>query len=141
MTRTRAQALVALVSGFLFALGLGLSGMTQPHKVIGFLDIQNWDPTLVFVMIGAIAVHALAFYSLKRRKTPLLDLKWHLPLKKEITVSLIFGSALFGIGWGLGGYCPGPALTSVFTMNTDLIGFLLAMVAGMISHNLLFKRG
>ncbi len=103
------QSLVSLVVGFIFALGLGISGMTQPQKVIGFLDVfGHWDVSLMFVMIGAIFVHLIIHRLFSKRKSPLFSEKWHLPTKKEITPSLIIGSALFGFGWALAGYALGP---------------------------------
>lgn len=127
---------VSFFVGFLFSLGLTLSGMTQPQKVIGFLDLHAWDPSLLFVMLGAVGVHILAYPLIRRRSSPLLDTKWHVPTRKDITPRLVLGSALFGIGWGLGGLCPGPALTSIATGDLRIILFVGAMIVGM----LLFKR-
>lgn len=131
------QNIAAFVSGFIFAIGLAIGGMTQPQKIIGFLNPWHWDPSLLFVMIGAISVHAIA-YPLIRKKlsAPLFDSRWHLPTRKDITARLIIGSALFGVGWGLGGYCPGPGLTSLASGDFRAEIFVLAMIVGMI----LFKR-
>ncbi len=129
------QNLVSFIVGLLFALGLTVSGMTQPQKVIGFLNPWSWDPSLLFVMIGAIAVHAFSYPLIRRRASPLLDTKWHVPTRQDITTRLVLGSALFGIGWGLGGYCPGPGLTSLFSGDLRSIVFVTSMLVGM----LLFK--
>lgn len=118
--------------GFLFALGLGISGMTQPAKVIGFLDIfGSWDPSLAFVMIGAIGVHFFTYRLIRRRKQPIFSHQWHVPENRKITPSLAVGSTLFGIGWGLAGYCPGPALVSLATGQLRIYLFVGAMIVGM----------
>lgn len=127
---------VSFAVGFLFAIGLAVSGMTQPQKVIGFLNPWDWDPSLLFVMVGAISVHAVAYLFVKKRASPLLDSNWHTPSRKDLTVRLILGSAIFGIGWGLGGYCPGPGVTSLATGDFRVILFVISMVAGMF----IFKR-
>ncbi len=127
------NSLVSFGVGGLFALGLGISGMTQPQKVMGFLDLfGNWDPSLIFVMIGAIVVHFVFFKIIKRRSSPLLSREWHLPTKKEITPSLISGAFLFGVGWALAGYCPGPAITSLASFKSSPIVFSVSMIAGML---------
>lgn len=131
--RTDAARLVAAgVAGALFAFGLGLSGMTNPAKVIGFLDIAGaWDPSLAFVMAGAIATHAIASRFILTRKAPVLAEKFDLPEKKSVDARLVTGAALFGVGWGLGGYCPGPALVTAAAGVPSAIVFVLAMAAGM----------
>lgn len=135
------NSLAALGIGFIFAIGLGVSGMTQPQKVVGFLDLfGSWDASLIFVMIGAILVHFLSFKFTRRLDKPLLDTKWHVPTKKEITPALIIGSTLFGIGWGLGGYCPGPALTSVASFELRPLIFVGSMIAGMYLFKLFDKK-
>lgn len=122
--------------GVLFAIGLGLSGMTQPEKVIGFLDIfGQWDPSLMFVMLGAIGVHMLCYQLIRRKEKPIFEDVWHIPKNSKITKSLALGAMLFGIGWGLAGYCPGPALASALTLNKNVLIFLPSMMFGM----LLFK--
>lgn len=126
------NAVSAFVVGFIFAIGLGLSGMTQPQKVVGFLDIfGNWDPSLIFVMAGAIAVHFITYKLIRKRTTPLLSPDWHVPNKKEITPALIVGALLFGIGWGIAGYCPGPAVTSLGTLEVKPMIFVISMIVGM----------
>lgn len=108
--------------GFLFAIGLGLSGMTQPSKVLAFLDITgNWDPSLIFVMVGAISVHSAAYFLSKRK----------VATKTEITPALVIGAALFGIGWGLLGFCPGPLLVSLVTFKLQAWVFFVSLLVGM----------
>ncbi len=127
---------VALLSGFLFAIGLVISGMTNPKKVIGFLDIfGSWDYSLAFVMIGAIAINVLTFNFVKRKK-PLFSLDFILPLKKSVDSRLIIGASLFGIGWGLVGICPGPGIVNLMSLNSSAALFVVSMVAGMY----LFKK-
>lgn len=138
------KAVWALLSGALFAAGLVLGGMTQPAKVLAFLDVGAlargvsstaekgfWDPSLAFVMGGALMVTLVAFWLVPRRAAPLADDKFHLPTRNDIDARLLVGAALFGIGWGLAGYCPGPALASLLGGNTDVLIFVGAMVAGM----------
>lgn len=133
--------IVAFIVGLLFAFGLGISGMTQPMKVIGFLDLfGNWDPSLMFVMIGAISVHAIFYLLIRSKPKPVLDTQWHLSEKTEVTRSLVIGSMLFGIGWGLAGYCPGPAITSVSTFETRPILFVVCMIAGMLLFRILDNK-
>lgn len=127
------QGLAAFVSGLSFGGGLLLSGMTRPKKVIGFLDVFGaWDASLAFVMIGAIGVHALAYRLIRSRPAPLLAREWSLPTRRDIDVQLLGGAALFGVGWGLGGYCPGPAVVSLASGALAVIVFTLAMLAGML---------
>ncbi len=126
------NAMVALAVGFVFALGLGISGMTQPSKVVGFLDVfGSWDPSLIFVMVGAILVHLVTYRLIRRRASPLLSPEWHVPTNKRITPALITGSLLFGVGWGLGGFCPGPAMTSLASLDSRPAGFVVSMIVGM----------
>lgn len=131
---------VAFLSALLFGLGLGISGMTDPSKVIGFLDLfGNWQPALMLVMGGAIGFHAISYYLIKKRATPLLGGMFLLPTKKHVDGRLVIGSALFGIGWGIGGYCPGPAIASLVTMSTSVMIFVLAMLGGIALFHYLFK--
>src|SRR6516225_1007403 len=107
-------ALTALLAGLLFGLGLMVSGMADPQKVLGFLDLAGrWDPSLAFVMAGAIGVAVVAFAWTKRRTRSLLGLPIQWPAARTITVRLVAGSTVFGIGWGLAGFCPGPAIVSI----------------------------
>lgn len=127
------KIVAGLASGLLFGAGLAVAGMTNPSKVLNFLDVtRGWDPSLAFVMAAAIPVSALAFWISRRRARPLLDLSFVLPGKTRVEPTLLLGSALFGLGWGLGGYCPGPAVASLSRPNAPLIGFLAAMVAGLL---------
>ncbi|KHD89298.1 MAG: hypothetical protein OM95_03980 [Bdellovibrio sp. ArHS] len=126
------QGLVALLVGFLFSFGLAVAGMTDPAKVLGFLTWdKNWDPTLLFVMMGAIPVHAFIYYLARKRTSPLLDSRWHVPQSKQINRALVLGSLLFGLGWGLAGYCPGPVITSVGAGSMQALVFVAAMLVGM----------
>jgi uncharacterized protein len=139
----RAGAL-ALLAGLVFAAGLTLGGMTDPRKVQGFLNIGGiasgkWDPSLAFVMGGALFVSFLAFWSIKSRVAPWFAAKFELPTRRDIDARLIIGAALFGIGWGIGGYCPGPALASFLIGGPDILYFMAAMIAGMIGAKLIFK--
>lgn len=130
------QILTAFSAGLIFALGLGLAGMTEPQKVLGFLDLWNWDPTLLFVMAGAVGVHASLYPLILKRKSPLFDVKWHIPSRRDIDPNLIVGAIIFGIGWGLGGYCPGPGLTALSSGDARPAVFVLTMVAGIWCHRL-----
>lgn len=131
----------ALLAGALFAVGLVLSGMTQPAKIIGFLNVAGlfdptrfgrWDPSLAFVMGGALLVTLVAFAVTPRPgRKPWLAESFQLPTRKDIDARLVLGAALFGIGWGLAGYCPGPALASVLTGGLDALVFVAALAAGM----------
>ncbi len=127
-----------LVSGILFGGGLALSRMTDPERVLGFLDIfGRWDPTLAFVMVGAVMVMAVAWRIQRRMAKPVLAQKFSLPDRRDLDGKLIIGSALFGIGWGLAGLCPGPAIASLALTPAAVIPFVLAMIAGMAAFRLL----
>lgn len=131
--RCRVMSLViAAFAGALFGAGLLISGMTQPAKVLAFLDIAgNWDPSLAFVMGGAIAVYAVAFRSIStRREEPWFDSTFHVPAPTQIEWRLIAGAAIFGVGWGLAGLCPGPAIVSAASSVSALL-FVLMMIIGM----------
>tara|TARA_B100000378_G_scaffold181470_1_gene146769 strand:- start:547 stop:966 length:420 start_codon:yes stop_codon:yes gene_type:complete len=124
--------LAALLSGTLFGAGLALSGMMDPARVRGFLDIFGaWDPTLAFVMGGAVIVMAGAWAIQRRMKGPALDETFSLPGTKKLDARLIGGSALFGAGWGLAGLCPGPGIASLTTSPLPAAVFVVAMIAGM----------
>ena len=126
------RMLVNLLAGTLFGLGLAVSGMVNPQKVIGFLDVTgDWDPTLAFVMGSALLVTIPSFRLIFKRPRPVLTDEFELPTKKELDARLLGGSALFGVGWGLSGFCPGPAVTALATGLTPVFAFVAAMVAGM----------
>jgi uncharacterized membrane protein YedE/YeeE len=129
-----AQILVALASGLLFGLGLIVSGMTNPAKVQNFLDLfGTWDPSLAFVMGGGLAVNAVGYWLIvKRRSGPLLAGSFNLPTRKDLDRDLIVGAGLFGIGWGLVGFCPGPVLTATTIVPAAALPFLAAMLVGML---------
>ena len=121
----------SLISGLFFGIGLTISGMTNPAKVIGFLNVtDNWDPSLIFVMIGAIALCSPAFYLLKKRVKPLFSQEFEKPTIKDLDRHLIIGSSLFGLGWGMVGFCPGPAISSLALSQNISIIFVLAMALG-----------
>jgi uncharacterized protein len=126
------RTVVNLFAGALFGLGLAVSGMVSPAKIIGFLDfVGDWDPTLAFVMGGALLVTIPAFRLILRRPRPVLADEFDLPTKKEVDSRLLAGSAISGIGWGLAGFCPGPAVTALASGLTPVFAFVAAMVAGM----------
>lgn len=121
----------SFASGALFAAGLGVAGMTKPSKVVGFLDLFGaWDASLAFVMIGAIAVHLVAHRLILRRRSPLFDIRFHLPTRKDIDLRLVLGAALFGVGWALGGFCPGPGLVAAASGAIPAVLFVVGMTAG-----------
>ena len=128
--------LTVFASGLLFALGLGISGMTLPQKVIGFLDFagENWDPSLALVMISSAGAFLLLHRLVLRRSSPLFDTEFHVPTNTEIDAPLVVGAALFGIGWGMVGLCPGPALTALVSGQTQVWIFFVAMIAGMYAE-------
>jgi uncharacterized membrane protein YedE/YeeE len=129
------RTLAPLSCGLVFGLGLAVSGMMNPAKVIGFLDIAgSWDPTLAFVMGGALLVAVPAYRVILSRRHPVLDSTFSLPTKTSLDASLIWGSALFGVGWGLVGFCPGPAVAAIVTGLPAVLGFLGAMLGGMALH-------
>jgi uncharacterized membrane protein YedE/YeeE len=123
----------ALLVGFIFAMGLGISGMTQPQKVVGFLDLfGNWDPSLMFVMVGAIGVHFITYRLIRKRGTPLFSRQFQVPENRKITPALMIGAVLFGIGWGLAGFCPGPAVVSLASLSVKPLLFVGSMLVGMV---------
>lgn len=132
------RMLTYLIGGTLFGLGLTISEMVNPQKVIGFLDVAGeWDPTLAFVMGGALLVAVPAFrFILKERTKPVLEDDFELPTKKTVDGRLVGGSALFGVGWGLAGFCPGPAVTALASGLTPVFAFVAAMIAGMVLYKL-----
>ncbi|MEA9564936.1 MULTISPECIES: DUF6691 family protein [unclassified Xanthomonas] len=128
------------IAGLIFGIGLLLSGMANPDKVLGFLDVAGrWDPSLALVMLGAIGVAAPAFWWARRRGRTLRGASLQLPAQRQIDTSLLWGSALFGIGWGLVGLCPAPALLGAAALQPSSLAFVLAMLIGMRLH-LLYRR-
>jgi uncharacterized membrane protein YedE/YeeE len=127
------RSLAAFFSGLLFAAGLVVSGMTKPSKVLAFLDVSGaWDPSLALVMVGAIAVSAVAFRVAARRSAPVLDARFDVPpAGGPIARRLIAGAAIFGLGWGLSGLCPGPAVVSIASGQLGALVFVVAMIGGM----------
>lgn len=126
--------IAALIVGIIFALGLGISGMTRPEKVIGFLNIfGDWNASLAFVMAGAVGVHAVAYRLIRRRNSPLFSKEFYVPTSKSLTLPLILGAFLFGVGWALAGYCPGPAIVSLASFQSRPFIFVGSMILGMIA--------
>lgn len=133
--------LASFACGLVFGAGLLISGMTQTGKVLGFLDIFGaWDATLAFVMAGAVAVTSVGFALARQRGAPLFAAQNLWPTRKDIDAPLIIGSALFGIGWGLVGLCPGPALVNLASLSLPVIVFVAAMAAGMLGHDAWSKQ-
>ncbi len=127
------QTLAALVSGFIFGIGLMVSQMTNPDKVLNFLDVTgNWDPSLLLVLGGAMVTTTLLYRKIFSIQTPLLETQFHLPETTVIDRALILGALLFGVGWGLIGYCPGPAITSLGIRFYDPLIVVSAMIVGML---------
>ena len=124
----------ALLSGLVFGLGLVISGMTQPEKVLGFLDVFGlWDPTLAFVMGGALAIALPGFYLARSRERPLFAPQFRWPTRNDVDAPLIGGAVLFGVGWGLVGLCPGPAIVNLATFMPQVFVFVVAMAVGMVA--------
>jgi uncharacterized protein len=127
------RKLAALIAGLLFGLGLHLSGMTNPAKVLDFLDLAgDWDPSLALVMAGALAVSSVPFYFARRLQVSLLGAPFQMPTNRKIDRRLVLGSLLFGMGWAIAGLCPGPALALLLTGRWQVVVFTLAMVVGML---------
>ncbi|WP_454914517.1 DUF6691 family protein [Variovorax gossypii] len=133
--------LASLLAGLVFGLGLVVSGMANPAKVLGFLDLAgSWDPSLAFVMAGAIAVAMAGFLAARRRALSLLGAEMRLPFARRIDRRLVLGSLLFGVGWGIAGFCPGPGLVALGMGETKALVFVAAMLAGMGIFELLERR-
>ena len=133
--------LINFVIGLIFGLGLVISGMSNPAKVLNFLDLAgSWDPSLAFVMGGAVIVTFIGYRIVLQRKAPIFDTKFHIPTRTDVDARLIVGPALFGIGWGLGGFCPGPALTAIGLGAPGTLIFVPAMLAGMWVARLMAER-
>lgn len=135
------QRISEFVVGLIFGVGLVLSGMTDPGKVIGFLDVSgDWDPSLALVMGGAIAVGMFAFAWAKKRRQPVLGEAFDWPASEQIDRRVVIGSLVFGIGWGLAGFCPGPAVVSLAAGHEKALYFVGAMIFGMIAFELIQRR-
>ncbi len=123
---------IAFIVGLIFAIGLGISGMTQTQVVRGFLDVfGDWNYSLIGVMAGAIFVHSILYYFIKKKDSPLLDIKFHLPTRKDLDWRLITGAAIFGLGWGWAGICPGPGIVAMASGNSNILTFIVFMLFGM----------
>lgn len=124
---------ITLITGLIFGIGLIMSGMTNPAKVQNFLDFfGNWDPSLALVMGGAIFITMPGFWLVQKRKSPFFEKLFHFPTKSDLDFRLLLGAAIFGIGWGLGGFCPGPAITSILTGSKGTFLFVMTMILGMV---------
>jgi uncharacterized membrane protein YedE/YeeE len=135
------RTLSAFVAGAIFGTGLIISEMVNPKRVKGFLDVSgNWDPTLVFVMAGAFLVTGIGYKLVFFRSKPLFESSFSVPTKRVIDARLVIGAILFGMGWGLGGLCPGPAIVSAATLNPNVVIFVVAMIAGMKLFEKLDKK-
>ncbi len=136
-----AETITTFLVGLIFSVGLYLSGMTQPSKVIGFLDIAgNWDPSLALVMFGAVVTYFIGQRFILKRDTPVLAKSYGLPTRVDIDGRLLAGSAMFGVGWGLAGFCPGPALASLVTFDPNIFIFVISMTLGMYVYGTLDTR-
>jgi uncharacterized protein len=132
MNRVLMRELSALAAGLLFGAGLAVSGMTRPQKVLDFLDVfGNWDASLMFVMLGAIGVHLFAYRMTRGRSAPLFAPKFVVPSRRDLDAKLLIGAAVFGAGWGLGGYCPGPGIVSLPGGGLGALVFVITMLVGM----------
>jgi len=128
-----ASKIVSFISGIIFGVGLSVSNMINPEKVLGFLDIFGlWDPSLIFVMLGAIIISAPVFFLFRSKNKPLFADNFTMPTLKSIDKNLIIGSSIFGVGWGMVGFCPGPAISSLALLNTYSVYFVLSMIGGFL---------
>ncbi|MBY3095187.1 YeeE/YedE family protein [Rhizobium laguerreae] len=141
MNRNIYQFVAALASGIVFGFGLSLSGMLNPVRVQGFLNVFGaWDPSLAFVLGGAVVIAFIGVQVMKRMRHPAFDDSYHMPTSRRIDVPLVIGSALFGLGWGIGGFCPGPAVASLSLGLTRTILFVVAMLGGMTLYDRVWSR-
>jgi uncharacterized membrane protein YedE/YeeE len=132
----------SLLAGVIFGAGLTLSDMVNPTRVLNFLDVAgSWDPTLIFVMAGGLAVTTVGYRLIFRRGSPVFGDKFNMPTRRQIDLPLVGGAALFGVGWGLAGICPGPALADLVTLEPKVLVFVAAMLVGMIVANAWRYRG
>ena len=132
------RLLSSYVIGLIFGIGISISGMANPAKVLNFFDVAgNWDPSLIFVMGGALVVTFVGYRLVLRRTTPMLDAKFHLPENRHLDARLLGGAAVFGIGWGIAGFCPGGALPALGTGRFEVIAFVAALIAGIFAAKVL----
>jgi uncharacterized membrane protein YedE/YeeE len=130
------QNLIALLCGIIFGVGLSLAQMINPNKVLNFLDITgNWDPSLIFVMLGALIVAFISFKWILKRPAPLLAESFHISKNTSVDKSLLWGAAIFGIGWGMSGYCPGPAVTGLGLLSLESVILVVAIYLGFFVYN------
>jgi uncharacterized membrane protein YedE/YeeE len=133
--------LIALLCGIIFGIGLSLSQMINPNKVLNFLDITgNWDPSLIFVMLGALAVAFFSFKWILKRPAPILAESFHISRKSSVDKTLILGGAIFGIGWGMSGYCPGPAVAGLGLLSFESVIIVAAIYLGFFTNNRFFSK-
>jgi uncharacterized protein len=133
--------ILALVTGFVFAIGLGVSGMTAPSKVLAFLNLAgDWSPALILVMGAAVTVSAISYLLIRNMRKPIFENKFEIPSGSPITRALIAGAVVFGTGWGLAGYCPGPAVVSVVALQTSTIIFTISMLIGMFAFRIFDQK-
>lgn len=133
--------IIVFLCGVVFSIGLGISGMTQPDKVVNFLDfVDNWDPSLIMVMFGAVATYFVGQRLTLSRQASVFGEKFQLPTRMDLDARLIGGAALFGIGWGMAGFCPGPALVSAVSGNSAVLTFIMSMAVGMYFFEALHLR-
>ncbi|MCG3204641.1 MAG: hypothetical protein KCHDKBKB_01356 [Elusimicrobia bacterium] len=136
------RSLAAFGSGLMFSLGLVLAGMTQPANIVGFLDFfGNWKPALIFVMAGAVGVYALLYRIVLKRRSPLFAPSFDVPARDQVDAPLLVGSAAFGVGWGLGGFCPGPALVALGMGALQAVLFLAALLFGIVLYHFSSRNG
>jgi uncharacterized protein len=132
--------MASFFAALIFGIGLGISGMTSPQKVLGFLDVfGSWDPSLLFVMGGAVVVHGLAYRWILKRPKPLLEAEFRVPARKDVDLRLIAGAFIFGVGWGVGGFCPGPAIVTAASGQLPALVFVGSMCAGFYLFRVLDK--
>ncbi|WP_131116356.1 YeeE/YedE family protein [Lichenihabitans psoromatis] len=140
--RAALRLIVVLLAGLCFGFGLSVSGMVNPGRVLGFLDVASghWDPSLMVVLAGAVMVTIPGVLLQRRLSHPVLDQRFHLPQNRVIDRRLLVGSAIFGAGWGLAGFCPGPAVASLVIGSGPIVLFVATMLVGMIAHDRLVGR-
>ncbi len=135
------RAVYTYLIGLVFGIGIMISGMANPAKVLNFFDVAGtWDPSLIFVMGGALVVTGLGYFYVLKQPAPMMDAKFHLPTRRDLDARLIGGSAFFGIGWGIAGFCPGGALPAIGTLNPAVLIFVAAMLVGIFGAKAVQKR-